>query len=452
MTNLDEWAKRREERQFEKMTLTHVCAECGAPLVTPYSPELAKVILVCGQNRSHKGFVKQADPVIERLEGMREYTSDEVIDKEIEGYQKHEQVKYGRRQVKNELGTEKGKALQQYQGVMKLTYEEARYILQTIWPQAPEVELLKAAMICQQYGLNPLMKHLYLLEFQGKGGSKWAPVLGIQATRLIASRNRRYGYQDGPRLMTRREQEEILGKVDGNTWAITILEDAEGHKAPGYGVWPKLKTIWKEGKPIEVPNEPYGMDKGNTEMNMAFIRSERNALDRLLPGEMPQGIEVADMQYMQLAPGVKENHELLKPSTQDLGEDWGPEEEGENLEGICLVHKKSLVSGKYGPYCPTRIKDGKGKEVWCKGKEMPQAETKKTRDIAPQELPATMPKIENWGFFGGLITNAGISLKELLRWAGVNALSDFASYEEAWEIAKQIEEKRVSERREGDDL
>ncbi len=29
-----------------------------------------------------------------------------------------------------------------------------------VWPKAPEVEVIKAAMLCQQYGLNPLRKHI----------------------------------------------------------------------------------------------------------------------------------------------------------------------------------------------------------------------------------------------------------------------------------------------------
>jgi len=37
--------------------------------------------------------------------------------------------------------------------------------------------------------------------------------------------------------------------------------------------------------------------KGNTKANMAFIRSERNALDRLFAGEMPQGVEIIDEEY-----------------------------------------------------------------------------------------------------------------------------------------------------------
>ncbi len=35
--------------------------------------------------------------------------------------------------------------------------EQAMYLLKTIWPKAPEVEVIKAAILCQQYGLNPLM-------------------------------------------------------------------------------------------------------------------------------------------------------------------------------------------------------------------------------------------------------------------------------------------------------
>lgn len=44
------------EREWEQMLKTHVCAECGAPLVMPHDPEKGGRILACGQDRSHHGF------------------------------------------------------------------------------------------------------------------------------------------------------------------------------------------------------------------------------------------------------------------------------------------------------------------------------------------------------------------------------------------------------------
>lgn len=188
--------------------------------------------------------------------------------------------------MEEELGPEKSTALAPYQGITTLSRKDASLILKTIWPGAPPDAVLKAAITCAQYGLNPLMKHLFLVKFSTRTGDKWEPILGIGATRLIASRKTQYSYKDGPRMMTDEEQMAILGEIDEkNFWAKTVIVDAQGHQAPGYGNWPK-------------DVEPYGVDKGNSKANMAFKRSEKDAFDRLLPGEMPSGIEVMDTDFI----------------------------------------------------------------------------------------------------------------------------------------------------------
>lgn len=295
------YRKREEEEQLQKMVFTHVCSECGGALVTPWDPDQKAVVLRCGIHREHQGFIKIGDPVIERFNRMRGtgIASDEVIDEEITSYQKQEQERRAKKMVNEKLGNEQEKALAPYYGVARLTTDQAGMIADTLWPAAPLVERMKAAMICATYGLNPLAKHLYLVEFKGKESSTWAPLLAIGATRLIASRKTKYSYLDGPRMMTAEEQERVLGVADPTKWwAITIIRDERGNAAPGYGNWPKNTP-------------PYGSDKGNTPQNMAFIRSERNAFDRLLPGEMPEGIETMELQYLpsaqagpQLEPGA----------------------------------------------------------------------------------------------------------------------------------------------------
>lgn len=168
-----------------------------------------------------------------------------------------------------------------------ITTEQAMFLLKSIWPKAPDADVLKAAILCRQYGLNPLMRQVYLIQFD----KDWAIVLGIKATRQIAQqalkkRGIRYSYADGPRVMTEDEQVRTFGKADKTKlWAITVLRDNQGGTFPGYGSWPTDK-------------KPYGLDKGNSEFNMAFIRSERNALDKLAPGELPD-IEVGDDTYIE---------------------------------------------------------------------------------------------------------------------------------------------------------
>ena len=198
-----------------------------------------------------------------------------------------------REDVVEELGEKKAVVLEKYEGVVSLTRAQAMEILKTIWPEAPEVEVLKAAIICHQYGLNPLMKHIFLIPFKRKKEGKvigvdWVVVQGIGSNRLIARRKHNYSYLDlTPRRMTEEEQQRINGEVDDTRiWAITKLKDMETNaEALGVGSWP-------------IDEVPYGTEKGNTKLNMACIRSEREALDRLYPAEMPQGIEVMEEKYI----------------------------------------------------------------------------------------------------------------------------------------------------------
>ena len=207
-----------------------------------------------------------------------------------------------------ELGEETTRAVASYQGVTALTEKEAKYIVTTLWPLAPDVERMKAAMICHQYKLNPLAKHVFLIPFKNKatGATDWAMVMGIGATRLIASRKSGgYGYIDGPRIMTEDEQRNIRGEIDrSNFWAITKLRDQHGNEAVGYGCYPRHEN-------------PKGVEKGNTRQNMAFIRSERNAFDRLIPGEMPSGVDVVDTDYEGNVPQIRD---VTPPVQEDTGE------------------------------------------------------------------------------------------------------------------------------------
>lgn len=210
-----------------------------------------------------------------------------------------------------------------------ITKEQAMFLLRSIWPKAPAEDVLKAAILCRQYGLNPLMRQVYLVKFdkyEGEGqnrhktGEEWSIVLGIKATRQIAQqalrqRGIKYSYVDGPRAMSEEEQNKVFGQVDkANFRAITIFKDSQGNVFPGYGKYPK------DGK-------PYGSDKGNDIFNMAFIRSERNGLDKMAPGELPD-IEVGDDTYIEgnfkeaLAKGEQQFGEKVR---RDINELWGDE-------------------------------------------------------------------------------------------------------------------------------
>lgn len=199
-----------------------------------------------------------------------------------------------------------------------LTQAKAIYLLKTIWPQAPETEVIKAAIICNTYGLNPLLKQVSLIKFKTKDGDSWVTVLGIKASRNIAlGTGHKWSYIDGPRVMTTDEQTKLFGEPDTTKiWAITRIRDEKGNEYPGYGFWTRGSTA-------------YGEDKGNSALNMAFIRSERNALDKMAPGELPNA-EVTDESFMPVENFKKAieqgHHEAAIEADQDVEELWGSQE------------------------------------------------------------------------------------------------------------------------------
>lgn len=272
-------------------TRTHRCS-CGGVLTVAWCPQRSAYILRCG----------------------RDITHDEVVPIDNSAEVAEIRSKLGRnKELQTLVGKEQANKLARYENVTTLTRPQAEEIVRAIWPTAPRVEVQKAVILCHQYNLNPLMKHVFLVPFTSRktGETTWSMVLGIKATRIIASRSGRYGYIDGtPRLMTEDEQKTTFGQVqDDRIWAITKVRDAFGNEAPGYGFWLKADS-------------PHGTDKGNTPFNMAFIRSERAALERLFPDAIPQGVDVVDENYVPPVPPNGANSETgeiiegVPPATQ----------------------------------------------------------------------------------------------------------------------------------------
>jgi len=259
---------------LERLQEKNVCAVCGEhlDLFMKSFKEPDKIYLACTDypRTHHEGIVKEASPYQEK--------GDESLN-----------ILARRQKMVETHGMEKATALAKFENVTTLTKQDANEILTTIYPEAPKTEIQRAMLLCYSYSLNPLMGHVFLIPFRGdKGKTTYATVLGIKATRLLASRRGKYGYlDDTPRLMTEKEQIKIYGEVQkGYICAITRLKDAEtGAEAPGYGKWKISETV-------------YGTDKGNSALNMAFIRSERQALERLRPGEMPMNVEVVDERFV----------------------------------------------------------------------------------------------------------------------------------------------------------
>ena len=291
---------------LKKLLHTHVCSTCGGELESFYDMLKHLPYLQCKTHPKHEGIGKPNKKEDNSYQGgLKQMTMAE-----------------------KEHGLDKARALVKYQGVTSLTRTQAMEILETIWPDAPEVDKVAAAILCSSYGLNPLAGHVFLIKFK----DKWVRVWGIKAKRLLASRKGGYSYLDmTPRLMTEAEQVKVWGAVDTTnlgylTWLKHMITGAEVY---GYGKWPKNQ-------------EPYGTDKGNSKANMASIRSESQAIDRLRPAEMPTGFVVADEQYIEAEGGI------LQP--KDTGE--------YTFTPIDLVDKSNLPPDNAGPQTGVIVEAG----------------------------------------------------------------------------------------------
>jgi len=263
-------SENKTRENLERIRKTNVCAVCGAILNIYLDRDTGKVYVACWDylRTHHEGIIREASSYEQKgLEALNIKSRREIMNKQF--------------------GEEKTTALEKYMGVTSLTRDQATEIMQQVYPKAPELEMKRAVLLCVSYSLNPLMGHVFLIPFKGKEGVSWVTVLGIKAKRLLASRRRPISYvDDTPRLMSEEEQRKIYGRVFNDyICAITVLKDpATGASTRGYGRWLKTENV-------------YGVEKGNSAENMAFIRSESQALDRLCPGEMPVGVEVIDEQY-----------------------------------------------------------------------------------------------------------------------------------------------------------
>ena len=258
-----------------------------------------------------------------------------------------------REMMVEQLGEQKATQLEKYAGVVSLTKVQAMDILRTIWSEAPDVEVIKAAMLCAQYGLNPLMKHVALIKFKRRNrkreviGEDWVTVMEISSNRLIARRRHNYSYLDlSPRRMTEEEQTKINGEVDATKiWALTHLKDVDtGAEAYGAGFWSLDEGV-------------YGEEKGNTQLNMAKIRSERQALNRLYPAEMPHGVEVMEAKY------IEGDYSVLPEGEEKIGEQEQGQEEERGGAAQTIVSAPKGKKGKMPRSVPAAEAAAEGESI-----------------------------------------------------------------------------------------
>lgn len=195
----------------------------------------------------------------------------------------------------------------------QLTAEMAIAIFKRQYPGVPEPEIMKAGMICYAYGLFPYANQVFIIPFRAGNETKWITVIGIKGLRqIVQNTGHSFSYIDGPRVMTEQEEIETYGARDPNyIRAIVKMKNRAGDIFPGYGNWRKADTA-------------YGQDKGNTPHNMAFIRAERAALDKLAPGSLPDA-DVGDSRFVDAPPQMvftAGEKELAMKAESDAVELW----------------------------------------------------------------------------------------------------------------------------------
>ena len=265
---------------IRKLIRQNVCSECGRQLYAYLDAE-KKVYIACS-NQTHEGIAREYQPPTE------DYRSN--IRREIEMEQKH--------------GRETAVAMRDIPKQGQLTKVEATSVLQLVYPNATQDEITRCAIFCRDFGLHPLANEVYLIPFKKKwkdSNNQWheethnAMVVGIPASRKMAHALKGdFSFlEDTPRAATEEEIVKQYGKdseeARDNIISVTKLQGVGGNFAIGFGLYPKDES-------------PYGMDKGNTRRNMANIRSERQATDRL-PGRAMPRYEVIDATYAEL-PGI----------------------------------------------------------------------------------------------------------------------------------------------------
>lgn len=296
--------------KLEQIRRTSTCSVCGANLYYFYNPDTQKRYLACNDylRTQHEGIQREAEYKQLNIEGGKKFMSEQY-------------------------GMEVAKKLSDYQLVPTVTKDIAEKIVNTLWPDYPMEQRAKAIMLCWQYNLNPLARHIHILKFasykkdRSPNGDRifdhweYAVVFGIQAKRLNVHRKHSFTFlDDTPRVATDAELEKILGKENidrSKLYCITKIRDLKTQaECYGIGSWPK-------------GTEPYGTDKGNTKNNMAMIRSERQCYDKLYPEEMfDRSVDVIDESFIEVpsksiieekpAPAEPSSDEAVPPMFADI--------------------------------------------------------------------------------------------------------------------------------------
>lgn len=299
------------------------CAECNADLVLAWGGYFGinDFIIRCVENAEHDGLAKEytSSMYTDGEKNICEYELRGLTDKMVQ---------------EGKIDKDTAGKLVPYTKIQVMTEEQARDIVNLLWKNAPEVEKEKAILLCASLNLNPLQKHIYLIPFK----DNWVTVMSIQASRTLASRKGKYralplGFNDtlpSPRALTEQEAKQIYGrdwKIDRLYVGIRLQDVKTGAEATAYKFWaPDART----------GEQPYGVDKGNSQFNMASIRAEREALSKLYGDDnIPPEVMMMDSRYLPEVEDFiegeivnKETGEITPASEPQNNENSGQKEQG----------------------------------------------------------------------------------------------------------------------------
>ena len=408
--------EKEEERKLARIADSCVCAVCGGMLTLPWDPNLGKIVLRCGRDRSHVGHVYE-DAVLHRLFRMRALEARNnrdtaPIDREIQHHLAKKYTQKGDRTMTQE------KALTAYKQTGIITQEAAIDIIRTTpgWGRAPVDVVKRAAMVCQHYRLYPGV-HVFLIAFNaGKANESCAVVQGIKATRLQASRRKPFSYVDGPRIAGEDEaRAHFLDQYNpAMLYAVCRVSGTDGSSAEGWGTWPRAQT-------------PYGTDKGNSASNMAEIRAERRALDRLCPGELPAGLDVVDESYIATAES--------QPPGRVVDQATGEIVDGEAAD---VPGEDDAVSVQYDGQTPVDVQPqaeaaANGNDAGQSGNPTSKGQKKPVPPKSnPKGAASFKPKTQS-DLLGAALHFYGLDLRGVLDTLDITDLSQVRSLQEAWE-------------------
>lgn len=382
-----------DREELKKLLKYQVCAECGSKLGAFYDIQKHLPYLQCRVNPEHEGIEREASRY--EKEGLASLT-----------------IKRRNEIMENEYGKDKTTALARLPTTGALTQSQAMHILKLVYPDVPEDQIIRTAILCRDFGLHPLMKEVYIIGFKNNktGRTDYSTVIGITASRkMAADKKGAYSFIDrSPRAATSEEIIKQYGKGSeeerDNLISICILKGQQGNEAMGFGLWPKDK-------------EPYGMDKGNTKRNMANIRSERQAIDRL-PGEKLPPLEAIDEAYAELPDVGKvdiKTGEIIDSEAIELETEPQPKQHWCEEHGCAF----ELKTSRFGKFYAHKLLNGK----WC---------NEKKKEAVPEPAPEDVPSDESREPSPNTIE----ALKETMQLCNWSAMETghFCNVEKQWNI------------------